>query len=564
MNISDNHNQAARLLVLAFLAIFLQPVCAQGVLTQKQPKREVRAVWLTTLEGLDWPSCKAVTASGIERQKQELAAILDSLQKVNINTVLFQTRIRGTVIYPSAMEPWDACLTGKPGRAPGYDPLAFAVEECHRRGMEIQAWVVAVPLGAWNSSGCKALRGKHPDIVMRHNGQGYIDPSRQASARYLARLCSEIVSRYDVDGIHLDYIRYPETLRRPAPAAARANITRIVDAVRDGIKSLKPWVKLSCAVIGKRDDLKRTPSYGWNAFDAGRQDVEEWMRRGLVDQLYPMMYFRKGQFYPFLFDWAENSHGCDVIPGLGVYMLSPNEGRWPADEIVRQMSVSRSAGMGFALFREKFLRNYAKPIYSFIKDFAPYPSLSGSSAMGGAKPEAPGGISVKQVGGHYIVSWDGGTGGGLRYNVYASAAYPVDISEAGNILALKVEGCQVAAKAGGKMYFAVTAIDRYGRESLAAQQAAPAPDGIETVHDLPVIDIAAGGDATLPPLLRRHSTGAVVIKDLAGADVAVRPCAGGSFSTKGVKCGFYAIYSLNKKGVIHRLSFLKITPGQAK
>ena len=111
------------------------------------PKREVRAMWLTTIGGLDWPRTYATNASTIERQKEELRNILDDYQRAGINTVLLQTRVRATTIYPSRYEPWDGCVSGQPGRSPGYDPLAFAIDECHRRGMELHAWVVTIPIG---------------------------------------------------------------------------------------------------------------------------------------------------------------------------------------------------------------------------------------------------------------------------------------------------------------------------------------------------------------------------------------------------------------------------------
>ena len=101
------------------------------------PKREYRAVWLTTIENLDWPKTKVKSPADIDRQKGELTALLDSLKRYNINTILLQTRVRGDVIYPSAIEPFSAVLTGKAGKSPGYDPLAFAIEECHKRGMQL-------------------------------------------------------------------------------------------------------------------------------------------------------------------------------------------------------------------------------------------------------------------------------------------------------------------------------------------------------------------------------------------------------------------------------------------
>ena len=104
-----------------------------------QPKHEVRAAWLTALYGLDWPRTRAVSPQSIRKQKEELVDILDKLKAANFNTVLFQTRTRGDVLYPSSIEPFNSILTGKSGGNPGYDPLAFAIEECHKRGMECLA-----------------------------------------------------------------------------------------------------------------------------------------------------------------------------------------------------------------------------------------------------------------------------------------------------------------------------------------------------------------------------------------------------------------------------------------
>ena len=104
-----------------------------SLLASAQPKYEVRAVWLTTIGGIDWPSSYAHNGMGIERQKQQLIRMLDQLKAANVNTVLLQTRIRATTLYPSDIEPWDGCLSGKPGVSPGYDALQFAIDECHKR-----------------------------------------------------------------------------------------------------------------------------------------------------------------------------------------------------------------------------------------------------------------------------------------------------------------------------------------------------------------------------------------------------------------------------------------------
>ena len=133
-----------RLTLLSILFL----LCSVTHLTA-QPKYEVRAVWLTTIGGIAWPRTYAHDGIGIAEQKRQFIDILDRLQQVGINTVLLQTRVRATTIYPSETEPWDGCLSGNPGKSPGYDALQFAIDECHRRGMELHAWVVTIPVGKW-------------------------------------------------------------------------------------------------------------------------------------------------------------------------------------------------------------------------------------------------------------------------------------------------------------------------------------------------------------------------------------------------------------------------------
>ena len=157
----------AKSLILVLLMTIFEGAYAQ---LSPSPKHEVRAVWLATIGGIDWPRTKAHSPSSIEAQKRELTATLDRLKAANFNTVILQTRIRATVIYPSSIEPWDACLTGHANRSPGYDPLDFAVKECHKRGMQIHAWMVAFPansLRAAGNLGSRALHRRHPELCMR-------------------------------------------------------------------------------------------------------------------------------------------------------------------------------------------------------------------------------------------------------------------------------------------------------------------------------------------------------------------------------------------------------------
>ena len=448
-------------------------------LTKRMPKRETRAVWLTTLANLDWPKNYARSEESIKLQKQELIDILDKYQKANINTVLLQARVRAATIYPSDIEPWDQCITGVEGRAPGYgyDPLSFAVEECHKRGMEIHAWIATIPVGAKNSLGCRTLMKKGFRIRNFSTGS-YLDPADPSVAPYLASICGEIVRKYDVDGINLDYIRYPDGWPRPSyrdgdtPDQRRSNITAIVRAIHDEVKAIKPWVKMSCSPIGKHADLSRYSSKNFNAHDRVSQEAQEWMRLGLMDQLYPMQYFRGDNYYPFVADWVENAYKREIVTGLGTYFLDPREGNWTLGDLTRQMYVSRDLGVGHAHFRSYFLTANKQGVYDFEKQFNA--TLSLPHKMQGvvstaAMPYAVNSSLVeRREDKSVILRWKAVT---PYYNIYASYTYPVDTEDARNLLFARYTGQTLQLKnVNPNLYFAVRGMDRYGLETPALQE----------------------------------------------------------------------------------------------
>lgn len=529
-----------------------------GSCFSESPKREVRAVWLTTIGGLDWPHSYAQSEASIEKQKNELATILDRLKSMNFNTILLQTRIRATVIYPSMIEPWDGCMSGIPGQSPGYDPLQFAVEECHKRGMEIHAWIVAVPAGKWNGYGCKTLRKKHPNLLIKNFAEGYFNPNNPLVSSYIASICKEVTLNYDIDGIHLDYIRYPETMKaNVAPTKARNNITKIVEEVSRTVKKLKPWVKVSCASIGKYNDLNRYSSRGWNAYTKCYQDVRNWLSRGLIDQLYPMVYFRGDNFYPFVSDWNENCYGKSIIPGLGIYFLSPKEGNWTLDDVERQMYFSRSQGMGYCFFRNKFLMDNTKGIMSFTKDiFNRYPALIPIMNNFERTVEAPDYIQFRKIEGCHILQWsriNDTNDGGILYNVYASSTYPVDTDKPQNIIAQRMHNNYLILKSSQNLYYAVTSMDRYGNESQARQLPVKYEDrtNIQFIKN-------DGYKMMLPDKGQTLDAEFIILKSLTGNIVTTLPYRGKYADISKIKEGVYTIYSLNHKDVTHRLGFVYI------
>ena len=489
----QNHNLSLRIIfTLCLLSVWSAWLSAQ-------PKREVRAAWITTAYGLDWPHTRAISATSRERQKAELIKMLDKLKAANFNTILFQARTRGDVLYRSGIEPMNAILTGKVDGDPGYDPLAFAVEECHKRGMECHAWMVTLPLGNRKhvaALGKKSVTKTHPKLCVSYRKHYYLNAGHPETKNYLMSLVREVVQRYDVDGVHFDFLRYPDKARRFPDSYdyrkggngrslaqwRRDNLTEILRHIYKGVKKIKPWVKVSTSPVGKYRDTSRYSSRGWNAFNAVYQDVQGWLGEGIQDQIYPMMYFRGNHFYPFALDWKEQNNGRQVIPGLGIYFLHPSEGNWSLDEIERQMNFIRAEGLdGEAHYRAAFLMEQdTQGLYDLLVDqYYTYPALQPAMPWLDAEaPTTPTGLHIeRRQDGSVHLSWkasqDNDPDNTPMYVVYASDTYPVDITRPEHIVAQNVQGTTYTYTSilpwDNQKHFAVTAIDRYGNESAPCQ-----------------------------------------------------------------------------------------------
>lgn len=538
-------------LTFLLLLCFILPV-------KSQPKHEIRATWLTTLGGMDWPRQKATNAEGIRKQQQELCDILDRLKEAHFNTVLFQTRLRGDLIYPSNIETFPEALTGRTGRNPGYDPLAFAIEECHKRGMELHAWIVTIPVGNTRQVrllGKHSIVSKNRKICKQFKGSWYLDPGHPETADYLSRIVREIATNYDVDGIHFDYIRYPEqgtrfpdndTYRKYGKKKnkvqwRRENITSLVRRLYTDIKSIKPWIKVSSSPVGKFASTSRYSSKGWDAYHAVHQDAQGWLKEGIHDALFPMMYFQGNDFYPFVLDWKENDNGRWVVPGLGIYFLSPKEKDWPLEEIARQINFTREEGLsGQAYFRNRFLLDNVKGIYDEVKNgfyttSALLPPMTWIDSIAPSAPTAP--IYEAQADGRVRLAWEASKDNHdlpVVYHLYASSTYPVDTNDAQNLHTTYLKGTETTVKEG--YYYAVTSADRYGNES--------APLALNHAPELDIPILNQGNKLTLPP---SEDAQEVLICNAIGetiSKVKYHP----EVSLELLPERFYLVYALDKNG----------------
>ena len=573
---NKNINFAIATLKMRFLSLFLLLFFASmqtsmGIITPAA-KREVRAVWLTTLGGLDWPHTKAYNATTIQQQKDELSAQLDLLQKANFNVVFLQTRVRSTVIYPSAIEPWDACLTGHLNKSPNYDPLAFAIDECHKRGMQLHAWVVAFPGHNFRNAnllGRSAMQKRVPSLCIKTSEFWMLNPGMPGTADYLADICAEIVQNYDVDGIHLDYIRYPEqsirfndnqTYRKYGHGMRlsdwrRQNVTQVVKTIHTAIKNIKPWVWLSCSPVGKHDNLPNQSSYGWNAYSTVYQDAQGWLKEGIMDMLVPMMYFQAGRnFYPFALDWKESSYGRPIVNGLAAYKLDSREGNWNLETIEKEIRFSRAIQSGGqAFFRSKFIIENYKSAYKLLQhDIYALPALTPAMTwLNRAAPPKPQNLRfVSTPNGHELV-WDSiaaEEGNPVEYNIYFDNHFPVDIENPLHFVKIRHKRNSYPIKLniteGLLPYYAITAIDRYGNESEPAYLNTPPVSTIKESHILNGnITINDTGTLNIPPNTARF----IYITDELGQEVMTLPYQ----QTLDLSClppGTYTIYGLKKKG----------------
>ena len=458
----------------------------QQIYANDPPPTEVRAVWLTTNYGLDWPTNR--TDIGV--QKRELITILDKLKEYNFNTVFFQARTRGEVLYRSVIEPMSSVVAPtRPGET-AFDPLLFVIEECHNRGISCHAWIVTYPLGGnrhVQSLGNRSVTRKQPSIALRYKNEWFLDPGNPKTDDYLLSIVDEIVKNYDVDGVHFDYIRYPDNSAhfpdrtmfnkngkgKSLSHWRRENINRFVTKMYDSVKSIKPWVQVSSAPLGRYRPLNNKHD-GWNAYETVMQDAGYWMMSGKHDALYPMMYYRNHLFYPFADDWVLNSNSRIMVPGLGVYQMS--ELKWPKEDIVNQIDYTREKKMsGQAYFRTENVLSNLKGILFSINDYYKYPAkLPAMTWLSDTIPDAPYDLRAEKVKGIFQLKWDNKKTERTTYTIYKSANEEFDTNNAANIIdtgvrepiyEFYVEDNDEA------YYYFVTSSDAYNNESVICHPA---------------------------------------------------------------------------------------------
>ncbi len=293
---------------------------------QSANKREFRGAWIQCVNG---------QFAGLSRDDMQrtLSYQLDELQKDGVNTIIFQVRAECDALYNSPYEPWSRYLTGEQGKVPNpyWDPLQWMVEQCHKRGMEIHAWIN--PYRAKNTKSVIPMASNHiaithPERVFTYDGLCILNPGNPVNREYICKIADDIVRRYDIDGLHIDDYFYPYPVAginipddkeyaqynygiKDRGDWRRDNVNVFIKQLRDSIKSIKPWIKFGVSPFGIYRNVKSDPNVGSNTnglqnYDDLYADVLLWVNNGFVDYLVPQIYWEignKAADYKTLIQW---------------------------------------------------------------------------------------------------------------------------------------------------------------------------------------------------------------------------------------------------------------------
>ena len=373
---------------LLFLLLALTPTW-HALAQSESPKHEFRGAWIATVINLDWPSS---SRSPTALKKSRLIAILDDLADTGINSVFFQVRTECDALYESAIEPWSVYLTGQQGTAPSpfFDPLEFAVDEAHARGLSLHAWLN--PFRCEREVGKYALAASHPLVENQDWGitlessstsglyHTILNPGLEEVHDYVVSIVDDILRRYDVDGIHFDDYFYPyppyemgtsdlETFNANPRGFSnldnwrRDNINRFVARINETVQDVKPDAVFGISPFGIWQSGTPAGTSGLSAVSALFADARAWLDAGSIDYIAPQLYWPFGgnQDFAALAEWwVSVSGGRPVYPGLAAYRADPATAStvFASTEIPAQIRFGRQlAGMdGHILFRAQNLR----------------------------------------------------------------------------------------------------------------------------------------------------------------------------------------------------------------
>jgi len=414
-----------------------------------KPMREFRAAWVATVANIDWPSRKGLATA---EQKAELSAIFERAAQLKLNAVIIQVRPACDALYPSEIEPWSEYLTGVMGKPPDpfYDPLNFAIEAAHQRGLELHAWFN--PYRAGHPSAKSTIAPNHisktrPHLVRQYGKYLWLDPGEREVQDYSLSVVMDVLKRYDIDGVHFDDYFYPykekdrsgNELDFPDDPSwqrfgagrklsrddwRRENVNGFIQRVYASIKATKPWVKFGISPFGIWRPENPPQIRGYDAYSKLYADSRKWLAKGWIDYFAPQLYWGiqpPDQSFPVLLKWwaQQNARGRHLFPGLDATKTVTQSGeaiysdnRWNAEEIVNQIrltrkqtgadghvhwnmkSLMRNHGLAEALEKEVYAQPALVPAYPWLgRERLGKPSIAVSGAEGASRLQLNWGLS---------------------------------------------------------------------------------------------------------------------------------------------------------------------------
>lgn len=488
------------------ISLFFLLICINNSFAQLNPKRELRGAWIATFSNIDWPTRGQTPI----QQKNAFILILDNLKSAGINSVFVQVRSQCDAMYASTIDPWSADLTGTQGQAPNpfWDPMVFMIEECHKRGMEFHAWLnpyrAISNFSNINTFATNHIARQRTEWLLTSGVLRILDPGIPGVRNYILDVVKDIVTRYDIDGLHFDDYFYPNTTfddnltfstesRGFTDRAEwrRDNVNIMVQSVNDAIKLAKPWVKFGISPTGiyrnNTNPALGTNTTGLEHYNALFADSKKWIEQGWVDYLAPQVYYFIGQtgadFNRVVPWWNNQANNRHMYIGLAGYKVNDNTLGQPAwlssTQIPEQIRFTRNYTNlhGQIFYNTKSLMNnplnfkdslqqrlYNKP--------ALVPTMPWKDNV---KPNSPRSlIASKYAKDSLVLNWlaDNVLTGELniakKYVVYKSLSIPINTNNPDNILAIVTSNATRFTELnldGNNYNYAVTALDRLSNES---------------------------------------------------------------------------------------------------
>ena len=475
-------------------------------LASPPPKREFRGAWLHIIGQSQWQN------KTTQQAKEYIIDQFNRLQEAGCNAVIFQVRPTADAMYQSELEPWTAWLTGKRGKAPSpmWDPMAFAIEEAHKRGLEFHAWLNPYRV---TSNGKEVLPDNHlskkfPERFVKFNGQTFFDPAYPENRDFICEVVIDIVARYDVDAIHIDdyFYPYPANGKRfegddasyakfgngmERKAWRRKNVDMLIEQLYETIKKEKEWVRFGVSPFGiwrnKASDPRGSDSNGLQNYDDLYADVLLWAQKGWIDYLVPQLYWnldtKAAPSRHLAKWWNDNCQGVDLYIGQDVQrtMTTADPGTGDKNELATKVRLSRELPnvKGNVWWHGYWVTDNLNGVADSLAMTHQYTiAIPPAFNEGKERPEPVKNLRTESRDGALFLTWDKSTKGkelkstdAVKYVVYQFfPGEQPDIEDGETIIALTpynavlVEDISEGPGAEGST-FMVTALDRMNRES---------------------------------------------------------------------------------------------------